>query len=149
MNNTTCEKRSHKYGLWSIKDNKGVRTCEICHYIEILPITDTINEQIKKQDEAKLFLKGFTKISPNDEKLLGCIDVMLDDYINYLSKENKDTLIAKINELKNSDFIDITNANLLTILESSYHTDINTYYDKLEQFKNYNQNFFSKEEHKK
>ena len=139
MNNTLCKPGTHSYGLWKIKDNIGIRTCYKCSHKEELPLTDSIKKQIEKQKQAKIYLKGFTKLPPNDEKIIGSINVMLDDYIHYLDKEQLAELNTKINYYKKTDLIDIENASLLTKLETEYASNIDEYLDTLEVFQNYNQ----------
>ena len=62
MNKNYCESGKHQYGQWSQENEKGIRICIKCNYKEILPINDTIKEEIKKQKEALIFFKAFQKV---------------------------------------------------------------------------------------
>ena len=138
MNNNFCEPGTHSYGLWKKKDNKGIRTCYKCSYTEELPLTNTIKEQIDKQEKAEQCLKGFTLVNENDEKIIGYINVMLKE-ITYLDREQIKELNKKIDELKNSSLIDTTNAVLLTSLQTTYHSNKEIFDEFLEKFQLYNQ----------
>ena len=75
---------NHKYGLW---DNNS-RTCFVCGYKEILPMNDSIKGEISKQEMALGFLNKFLLIEDSRVEAVQGIQVILNDYLNYLSVDS-------------------------------------------------------------
>lgn len=122
MNNKSCKDNNHKYDLWCIDEdlNQAYRVCNICKFKRILPITNEILDEINKQEEASKLLKAFLMVSDDDTNLLNYIDLIIDDYVNYLSKEDFKSLVKRVKELEEKNIIDAKNIIYLNQLETYF-----------------------------
>lgn len=122
MNNKSCKDNNHKYDLWCIDEdlNQAYRVCNKCKFKRILPITNEILDEINKQEEASKLLKAFLMVSDDDTNLLNYIDLIIDDYVNYLSKEDFKSLVKRVKELEEKDIIDAKNIIYLNQLETYF-----------------------------
>ena len=59
-------------------------------------------------------------ISDEDANLLNYIDLIIDDYVNYLSKEDFRLLVKRVKELEEKDIIDAKNVIFLNKLETYF-----------------------------
>lgn len=147
MNIVNCNEKNeqHHYGLWATNEDKTkcYRTCEKCGFQRILAPTDEILHEIKMQEEAFLFFKAFQQIDKNDEYAIGYLNIILDDYINYLGKKNLTILINKMKEIEQSDNISMQNSIFLNYLQSYISlNNMEAFEDTLAQLQNYNKDLF-------
>ena len=103
MENVNCNELNlgHRYGLWGYESNNEVsRVCDKCGYVEILPVTSEVLEEIKnqiktseqrKQDNeiASRLINAFATLSINDSNLIGYLNVVLRDSFDYLNIPSK------------------------------------------------------------
>ena len=122
MNNKSCLDNNHKYDLWSIDEvnNYAYRICNKCKFKRTLPITDEIKKEVEMQNLASKLLKAFLMVSDEDANLLNYIDLIIDDYVNYLSKEDFRLLVKRVKELEEKDIIDAKNVIFLNKLETYF-----------------------------
>lgn len=108
MNNKSCTNGKHKYGLWNIDKNKSFvyRTCDNCSYKLSLPITEEVIIEITKQEEASKIFRAFQLVSDTDENLINYIELILEDYINYLNKEDYFKFVKRIKMLDDKNILD-------------------------------------------
>lgn len=108
MNNKSCQENKHHYGLWYInnENNKTYRICDKCQFMRELPITEEIITEIKKQEEAAKIFNAFQLVDDNDENIINYLELILEDYINYLNKNDFSKLIKRIKKLEKLDIID-------------------------------------------
>ena len=142
----SCVNNNHKYGLWEINESENLacRTCKNCGYKEEFLKEDIHDKEIKKQKEADLFFKAFDKVDINDLNIIGYLNVILDDYVNYLDNDAKNLLLTKMEMLENSNIIDVNNSMYLKKLSSSLKSnDIDVFLDELELFQEYNAVYFN------
>lgn len=121
MDNKSCVNK-HQYGLWSIdKDKKAVyRTCNKCGYSLNLPITEEVIIEITKQEEASKIFKAFQLVDNSDDNISNYLNLILEDYINYLNKNDYKTLLKRIKELEALDIIDTASILYLQKLDTSF-----------------------------
>lgn len=128
-------------GIWCLdkeNENMAVKIVNATKTIKV-PVTTEILEEIKKQIEAEKLFIAFCQLNNEDENIIGYLDLMLNDYINFLTPENKNILINKMAEIKLSSRIDNQNISHLHNLETSLkENDIETFYDTLDEFHTYN-----------
>jgi len=106
----------HKYDLWFLNEDASMasRECMNCGFVEVVPVTKNILEQVKKQVEASNMLKGFSKLSINDPNFIGSLNIMLVDYVDYLYMKNKIEFSNILsNAVSNSYFLSEKNKSLL------------------------------------
>ena len=105
MNNKSCVENNHQYGLWNIdKEQKmGWRICSKCKFRRELPITEEIQIEVQKQEEAVKIFKAFQMIDNQDENMVNYLNLIIEDYINYLDRKSLRILIAKMHELEQLD----------------------------------------------
>ena len=127
MNNKSCLDNNHKYDLWSIDEvnNYAYRVCNKCKFKRTLPITDEIKKEVEMQNLASKLLKAFLMVSDDDANLLNYIDLIIDDYVNYLSKEDFRSLVKRVKELEENDIIDAKNVIFLNKLETYFVVNSN------------------------
>lgn len=99
MENMSCVV-GHNYGLWREENGMACRTCQECLYIESLPIDDEKRMEIKKQNEARAFLKALKKVELSDSNIVGYLCAILQDYYNYLDKDGKEFLFNKVDKIR-------------------------------------------------
>lgn len=131
-------------GLWFLDDDDMA-----CRYskgnLVKLPATTDILEEIKRQVEAAEVFKAFQSIDIKDEYILGYLNVILRDYVNFLGVDNTNLLINKMNLLRDENVIDEKNAIFMTSLGNCIKTNEMENFDELlEQFSSYNQPYFEK-----
>lgn len=136
---------NNKYseGLWFIDEDKNM-ACRYSkgHLIEV-PVTTEILEEIKRQIEAAEVFEAFQNIDIQNEHILGYLNVILRDYVNFLGIDKTNVLINKMKLLANENIIDDQNTIFMNSLSSCLESsDIDTFDDLLEQFYNYNQHQF-------
>ncbi len=150
MNNKVCEEMGHQYGIWRANEEMslGIRNCLKCSHEEILPLNKDILEEIKKQEIAKKQLTNWSSL-PNDSiAALSGIYPILDNTLNYLDREKKETLINKIKEISISDNASLTNVEYLNYFISYIESENITeemseyFYDKVDEFYNINRETF-------
>ena len=117
MDNKSCVDNKHQYGLWDIDKeiDCAFRVCDKCSFKRVLPITKEVKEEIERQDEALKIFKAFQLVSNEDENIVNYLDLILDDYVNYLSKENFKKLRKRVKVLEDLDIIDAKNVIYLLI----------------------------------
>lgn len=108
MNNRSCTNNKHQYGLWNIDKKKNIvyRSCGKCGNVLKLPITEEVVMEIVKQEEASKIFKAFQLVSDSDENLINYLELILEDYINYLGQDDYASLIKRIRKLEKDDIID-------------------------------------------
>lgn len=123
MNNKSCVENNHQYGLWNIdKEQKmGWRICSKCKFRRELPITDEIQLEILKQEEAFKIFKAFLMVDNQDKNIVNYLNLILEDYINYLDRKNLRILFNRMSELEKLDII-----NIQDIL---YNNELKTYFE--------------------
>lgn len=142
----SCVDNKHKYSLWEINESDGLacRTCKNCGNEEKFLADDFHFQEIKKQKEADLFFKAFNKADNHDENIIGYLNVILDDYINYLEDTKLNILINKMEELENSSVIDVQNSMFLKNFGQSLKTsNFDDFLDCLDSFQEYNASYFA------
>ena len=122
MNNKSCTNDKHKYGLWNIDNEKKCawRICDKCQFRRELPITLEVKNEIKKQEEACKLFKAFQLVDNNDKNILNYLDLILDDYANYLSKNDFSKSVKRVKELEQLDIIDTQNVLYQNKLETYF-----------------------------
>lgn len=125
MNNKSCQENKHRYGLWDIDNNKNIayRVCDRCKFIRELPITEEITTEIVKQKEASKIFNAFQLISDNDTNIINYLELILEDYINYLNKNDFSLLIKRIKKLEKLDIIDAKHILYLNQLDTYFVID--------------------------
>ena len=110
-----------------------------------VPATTEILKTIKKQMEVNTeFKKIFQKVSIDNEHIIAYLYLALDQHINFLEQDNLSYLINMMKQLEQSTHIDPNNIAYINQLRTSYQTkDIENFNDILEQFKDYNKDYFS------
>ena len=124
MDNKSCTNK-HQYGLWNIDKNKSIvyRVCDKCGYKLNLPITEEIVMEITKQEEASKIFKAFQSVDNNDDNIINYLELILEDYVNYLSKDDYKNLIRRIKKLEELDIIDAKNILYLQKLDTYFVID--------------------------
>lgn len=136
-----CVDNQHQYGLWSIdkQTNVAFRSCENCGFHEEFKATEEYHQEVKKQKEAELFFKAFQMVENHDEHIIGYLNLILDDYVNYLEKDSLNLLITKMEALSTSDKLDVQNALFVNQLQKFLRlNNVEAFQEGLEQFQNYN-----------
>lgn len=121
MNNKSCIDR-HQYGLWNIDNEKNIayRICDKCKFRRELPITEEITHEINKQIEASKIFKAFMLVNDNDENIINYLELILEDYVNYLSKTDYKALSKRIKKLEELDILDARNILYLSQLDTYF-----------------------------
>ena len=110
-----------------------------------VPVTDEINWAMKKQKEATIFLKAFSLVKDDDPNLIGYLNFILDDYINFFSSEEMTLLTKKMQEITASNQININNATTITSLLNKINSgNVDEFYDILDTFQKDNESLLSK-----
>lgn len=108
-----------------------------------VPLSKEILEVIKKQIEANKIFNAFQKINNDDTNIIGYLNLILDDYVNFLDTYSLSQLIGRLKAIEESNYLDSQNiiyvGQLRTNLESK---DIESFYDILEQFQSHNKQYF-------
>ena len=142
----SCVDNKHKYGLWEIKEGMACRTCKHCGIQEKFKTEDkdVYHQEIEKQKEANLFIRAFNNVDNHDEKIVGYLNVILDDYVNYLNDEDLILLIKKMDGLESSNEIDIQNSiHIKKLCYALKTSNLDDFFDNLEKFQEYNANYFA------
>lgn len=140
----SCADNEHKYGLWWIDAETACRSCKSCGFQEKLPADEVHFQEVKKQNEAYLFVKAFDNVDIQDKNIIGYLNVILADYVNYLNDEGLVLLINKMDGLESSNEIDIQNSIYIKKLCHALKTsNLDDFFDYLEKFEEYNANYFT------
>lgn len=134
--------------IWCIdKNNSNIAIKQTNTKTIKVPITTEILEEIKKQIEASLIFKAFQKVTPEDKNLIGYINLILNDYINFLDEDTLNKLIIELKKMEQSNQLDNqNNLYLNNMIHSLEINDRENFEELLEQFSNYNQNHFFEEQ---
>lgn len=162
MENVNCNELNlgHRYGLWGYESNNEVsRVCDKCGYVEILPVTSEVLEEIKnqiktseqrKQDNeiASRLINAFATLSINDSNLIGYLNVVLRDSFDYLgdsqNKMIKEILLVKLEEIKNNSNLTVENTEFLAkFIVSINESNIKDFYDVYEDFYKHNEDLIN------
>ena len=140
MNNKSCVENNHQYSLWNIDQGQNIawRVCSKCKFRRELPITEEIQIEVQKQEEAVKIFKAFQMIDNQDENMVNYLNLIIEDYINYLDRKSLRILIAKMHELEQLDII-----NIQDIL---YNNELKTYFEIESNETNHNSLFNINEE---
>lgn len=120
MNNKSCTDNMHKFGLWDINFSKNIawRCCDKCGIRHEFPITDEIADEVNKQEEAAKIFRAFQLVNDDDSNILNYLELILEDYLGYLSKQNVILLFKRIKKLEKKNIIDAKNMLYLYQLET-------------------------------
>lgn len=132
-------------GVWCIDQNNPNMAIRNSNGKTIkVPATKEILKEIKKQIEANKVFQAFQTINIKDEGIIGYLNVILRDYINYLDSDNLTLLINEMQELEQVDHIDTQNAFYIKNM-SNHLKNKNTdeFEETLEQFQIYNQEYLT------
>ena len=139
MNEIKCVNDvGRKYGLWSLDEEKNmaVRKCLCCGIIFYYPITKNILEEIKKQYEAIVLSKNFINLEISDPNLLGYVNVILSDVIDFIDTPRKNQLSMKLKEIVVSNYTSFENKIIIEkIIEAINSDNSDLYFDAFEEFK--------------
>ena len=127
-----------KYGLWSLDEEKNmaVRKCLCCGINFYYPITKNILEEIKKQYEAIVLSKNFINLEISDPNLLGYVNVILSDVIDFIDTPRKNQLSMKLKEIVVSNYTSFENKIIIEkIIEAINSDNSDLYLDAFEEFK--------------
>lgn len=141
MNRCITDDNNRKYGLWELKnETTAIRKCKCCNIPFERPITKGILTQIKKQYEALPLLDSFLNLSLNDPNLVGYLNVILEDVINYIDDNRKQLFNNKLHEINQTQLISDENKIMLENFRRSIkHNDNDLFFDTLEYFHTFNQ----------
>lgn len=146
MNNKSCIDK-HQYDLWNIDNEKKIayRVCDKCKFRRELPITEEITYELTKQIEASKIFKAFMLVNDNDENIINYIELILEDYVNFLSKADYKSLVKRIKKLEELDILDARNILYLNQLDTYFILETNEDDMQLEKL-NINFNTYKQEE---
>ena len=124
MNNKSCTD-SHQYGLWCIDNEKNIafRVCEKCNFTRTLPVSEEIILEIKKQEEAKKIITAFSLVDDYDENVINYVNLIMEDYVSYLSKEDFKIFSKRIKKLDDLDILDAKTILYLNKLDTYFVLD--------------------------
>lgn len=146
MDKRNCEEIGHTYGVWKIdeENSQAIRYCKECQFKRVLPISESILEQIKKQKEASLFIKAFQKVDNQDVNIIGYLYTILDDYIHFLDENELELLVHKMQEIKDEESIGMDNSLYINYLCSYLQNEnMEAFEDTLNLFHSYNEPYFA------
>lgn len=140
MEKNNCIINGHQYGLWQIEnENEVSRTCLTCEQKQTYPMSSDTLKEIKKQQEANKLLTSFLNIPNYDNNLIGYLNIILDDVLNYINTEKKSLLVTKLAELTANSTLSEENKTLFeritTSIKSNNQEEL---FDTIEYFKIYN-----------
>ena len=125
----------HQYGTWFKLDEKNTaRECELCGHILKLPNERWKNNQLEKQFLASSLLEGFLLISPDEPNLINYLNIILDDVVDYINKQQKKILDEKLRELTLSTFL---NNDIKIAINNLRLAILNNDIDLCDQIKHY------------
>lgn len=140
-------------GIWCLDKTNPDMAVKVVGANKIIsvPVTTEILGEIKKQIEAEKIFMAFSQLNNEEENIIGYLDLILNDYINFLTPDSKNVLINKMKEIELSSQIDNQNIFHLKNLETGLkENDIEKFYDALDEFHTYNvplfENAFSNNE---
>ncbi len=132
-------------GIWYLEGNYACRKKNSEKEIERYPIDDNYIEMIKKQDLAKKLFLGFSRIANTDINLIGYLNEILTTSYDYLDQDDKISLIARMNQIKDDDFISDENKIFLTYFSKLLKEEkMNEYFEILEEFQAFNAPYLEK-----
>ena len=143
-------------GIWCIdKDAQNIALKFSGNKTIRVPATKEILETIKKQIEANKIFTSFKQLNPEDENIIGYLNLILDDYVNYLDYNNLNDLASIMKQIKQSNKIDLQNATFIEMLRINLETrikleksnqeksdNLDSFYNIFEQFQTYNKSYF-------
>lgn len=141
MEKNNCTTNGHQYGLWQIESEKEVsRTCLNCAYKQKYPMTSDSLKEIKKQQEAAQLLTCFLNVPSYDDNLIGYINIILDDVLNYINFEKTSLLITKLNEFRENSILNEENKTLIekiiSHIESNNQEELSNIIDYFKLYNN-------------
>lgn len=141
MNKCITDDNNRKYGLWELKnETTAIRKCKCCNVPFERPITKGILIQIKKQYEATPLLENFLNLSINNPNLIGYLNVILEDVVDYIDDTKKQLLNNKLHELNQTTLVSNENKIMIENFRKALKSDDNDlFYDTLEHFHIFNQ----------
>ncbi len=132
-------------GIWYLDGNYACRKKDSEKEIERYPIDDNYIAMIKKQDLAKKLFLGFSKVTDTDINLIGYLNEILTTSYDYLDQDNKASVITRMNQIKDGNFISDENKIFLTYLSKLLKEEkINEYFEVLEEFQAFNAPYLEK-----
>ena len=76
--------------------------------------------------------------------LLGYLNVILSDAVNYLDKEQKQSLLTKLKDIELNSSLTVENINFInSFITSIKENDIDSFYDVYDEFSKYNNELLS------
>lgn len=140
MEQNNCALTGHKYGLWKKENESEVsRTCDYCGFQRKLPIDNEYENEIKKQNIARLSLIKFLSLDIDDINLINNIYVIMYGVINYIENDKKSLIITKLNEILQKSPLTEENKILLTnFIDSIINNDMDLFDKTMDYFKTYN-----------
>jgi len=148
MDTITTTNQTNKYpqGIWHINENNENEASKTFNGKTItVPLTTEILEEMKRQIEADKIFKAFQQVSNENEHIIGYLNLILDDYINFLDQNNLMLLINKMKQIEVTDYIDSQNSFYVNQLRTSLEIqNIDNFYEILEQFQAHNAPYFAK-----
>lgn len=142
MNTITQE---YPQGVWCIDKNNQNMAFRISNDTTLtIPLNTEILEEMKKQLEASKVFNAFQQVSLDNVHIIGYLNLILDDYVNFLDKDSLTKLLTKMKQIEETNYLDPQNATYINHLRTSLEIDnIENFYDALEQFQSYNSEYFA------
>ena len=126
-------------GIWYIEDNMACRIHPETREKITLPLEEETLGQIKKQELASELFESFQKVPNDDINLIGYLDVILNEAFGYLDLSNKNQLLLRMEEIKNTNFVNEENKVFLNYFISFIKEGrIDAFLEVLEEFKKVN-----------
>lgn len=150
--NTIKNQNNKLTGIWYIEGNIAYRYRKSEFKVEDkpeiiireIPITEENREeilyQIEQQDIARDLFEGFKKITDDNINLIGYLHRILRDVLNFLDDERKKELISRIENIKNSNYLDENNKIFLKYITNALKENkFNIFMEIFEDFEKYNE----------
>ena len=140
MSVNSCD-NGHKYDLWFLSEDMSMasRVCMNCGFVEVIPATKNILEQLKKQVDSKKLLDSFLTLSDEDFNLIGYLNVILDEAYYYINSIDKSMLNDKLKFFVSSNYLSEENKFFIKTFSTAIRdNDINLLCDTLEIFQKFN-----------
>ena len=81
------------------------------------------NEDAKKQEEAKKIITAFNLVDDYDENIINYVNLIMEDYVSYLSKEDFKIFSKRIKKLDDLDILDAKTILYLNKLDTYFALD--------------------------
>lgn len=150
--NTIKNQNSKLTGIWYIEGSTAYRyrKTEFSSennpefIIRKIPITEEnkkeILYQVEQQDIARDLFEGFQKITNNNVNLIGYLHRILRDALDFLDDERKEKLIIRMENIKNSNYLDENNNIFLKYITNALKENkFNIFMEVFEDFEKYNE----------